>query len=87
MAVHLLKAAALSWLLIFTQMAEASDSASPSSNPQILPSDELTPTQTVISATPSEKSVYSQLVNFVVKVVPTYVPGSLPSGTIEFVHR
>ena len=49
-----------------------------------IPAAELTPTQTVLSATPSEKSVYSEKVRFVAKVVPTYVPGSLPSGSIQF---
>ena len=47
-------------------------------------SKDLTPTQTVISAITAEHSVYSENVKFNVKVVPTYVPGSLPSGMVQF---
>ena len=38
-----------------------------------IPAAELTPTQTVLSETPSEKSVYSEKFRFVAKVVPTLV--------------
>lgn len=45
--------------------------------------DEIIPTQTIISANPSEGSVYGQPVAFVIKVVPTYVPAVLPSGFVQ----
>lgn len=46
-------------------------------------SNEIIPTQTVLSSIPADGSVFSQPVVFTVKVVPTYVPGVLPSGFVQ----
>lgn len=71
----------VSFALIFS-ICQLSAALSPTEGS--LPVQELTPTQTILSVSPSEKSFYSEQVRFVAKVVPTYVPGLPPSGTVEF---
>ncbi len=42
------------------------------------------PTQTVITSSSEESSIYSQPVVFFAHVVPTRLPASIPTGTIQF---
>jgi len=78
MKFELLKAVSFALIFSFCQLSAA---LSPTEGS--LPAHESTPTQTILSASPSEKSFYSEQVRFVAKVVPTYVPGLPPSGTVE----
>ena len=68
-----LKSAFICLIFLSGPFLEASDSP------------ELTATQTVLSVYPSEKSTFGEQVILTVKVVPTYVPGFLPTGSVAFI--
>jgi hypothetical protein len=79
---------------VFENVLQASDAEKQASSPlqaqQTPPAEPLTQTnevkttQTALSFTPNEALVYSQPITFVAKVVPTLLPGDIPTGTVRF---
>lgn len=66
-----------------SQASSTSQAQAPSAEP-LTQTNELKTTQTALSFNPNEGLVYSQPITFVAKVVPTLLPGDIPTGTVRF---
>jgi hypothetical protein len=62
-------------------LEEASSSSSSSLEKE---GNRLKGTQTILKSSPEKEAFYSQPVVFIVQVVPTHLPGTPPTGTVQF---